>query len=113
VSKRGIIILAMTVGFLLSCSSLTYADPEKGMRVYKKFMKKVIGIDGGKFAARHTQEEWRAMFANHAEAFKEETAANFGSAKEFLEGERFIKLQDHLRDFFIKYAVDSGNIPAC
>jgi hypothetical protein len=106
-------IFLITLFFFAAICPNCYANAEKGMKVYKKFLKSKTGIDGGKFAALHTQEEWRALFENDAKPFIEECAEKFPHTLIFIKSEKFNRLKEHLFDFLYKYASDSGNIPSC
>ena len=105
------LLLAIFLGLSLATST-ALADPAKGQKLYLKYMKKTTGMNGAKFAAVHTQDEWEELFENDGEGFK----AEFGTsdrAKKFFEGAKFKKIMPHIQDFVIEYASDSGNVPSC
>jgi len=89
------------------------ADAQKGMKVYKKFLKSQTGINGGIFAILHTQDEWSELFENDANPFIEECGKKFPRTMKFIKSGRFKKLKKHLLDFLYRHASDSGNIPKC
>ena len=100
----------MVVG-LLSTSAL--ADAAKGQKYYLKYMKKDSGLNGAKFAAEHTQAEWKALFDGKAEKFVAEYSKKYPGLEGFLKGDKFEKFMPDIRDFCIEFASDSGNVPAC
>ena len=82
-------------------STTVYADADKGLQIYKAKLKSVCGMNGGTFAAKHTQAEW-------------EDAHICPAGKEFFESDKFkSKYSEHLYDFVHDFASDSGNIPSC
>ena len=101
-------------GFLMASvlSTSAMADPAKGQKLYLKYLKKTVGFNGAKFAAKHTQDEWEELFENDGEEFKKEFGSN-DKTKKFFEGEKFKKIMPHIKDFVIEYASDSGNVPSC
>ncbi len=94
-------------------SSSAYADAAKGQKYYLKFFKKQTGMTGAKFATQHTQAEWKDLFASDGAKFKTVYSEKFPSMKEFLNGEKFDKYMEHIKDFCVEYASDSGNVPSC
>lgn len=89
------------------------ADADKGQRYYLKVFKPVTGFDGARFAAMHSQAEWEALFADNGKKFIEEWSAKYPDLKNFLESDKFQRILPDIRDFAVKYANDSGNIPSC
>ena len=106
------LVLAVMLGLSMVVSS-ALADPAKGQKYYLKFMKKATGINGAKFAAQHTQAEWKVLFDGDAAAFIKEYSAKYPDAAKFLNGEKFQKFMPDIKDFAIEYANDSGNVPSC
>ncbi len=104
--KMFVFVLSVLLGF----SSLN-ASVFKGQRTYMKICKK-CHKSGGKLAGSHTQSEWEDFFEDNARLLKE-AHKNDAAAREKLNSKRFKKNVKHLRQFFIKYASDSGNVPAC
>jgi hypothetical protein len=98
--------LALIVSFgIISVSSISSADILKGQKVYVKKMRAVCGISGGRFAAKHTQDEWENLYKSGA--IKEEIS-------KICHGFKLQKnLIPHVYDFVKKYASDSGNVPEC
>jgi len=98
------LILVMLFGVALP-ATISLADAIKGQKIYTKKLKVVCGINGGRFAAKHTQDEWDKL---HRMGKIDEEIAKLCHG---------VKLQDKLipdiYDFVKKYASDSGNVPAC
>ena len=104
--KMFVFVIAALLGF-----STLNASVFKGQRAYMKLCKK-CHKSGGKLAESHTQSEWEEYFDNDAKLLKE-AHKNDAAAMEKLDSKRFKKNLKHLRQFFKKYASDSGNVPAC
>ncbi len=95
-------------------SSAAMADADKGQKYYLKIFKDKTGFNGTKFAAMHTQAEWEELFANDGAGFIKEFSEAYPALKAYLEGDQFKeKVMEHIKDFAIKYASDSGNVPSC
>ena len=101
--------LATLLGLAL-ISTTASADQAKGKRVYQKFMKDACGKTGGAVAGKHTQKEWKKLTGD---AFKAELEKICPTTKDFLNGAKFPKLENHLHDFMFEFGKGSGNIPAC
>ena len=111
---KKLLALLVTAFFMASVvATSAFADPAKGQKYYLKFMKKTTGINGAKFAAQHTQAEWKTLFDGDAAAFIKEYSAKYPDAEKFLTGDKFKKFMPDIRDFAIEYANDSGNVPSC
>ncbi|AOO66736.1 MULTISPECIES: hypothetical protein [Sulfurospirillum] len=107
----GLLVSAFFIVGLLSTNAL--ADAAKGQKYYLKYMKNDSGMNGAKFAAQHTQAEWKALFDGKAEKFIAEYSAKFPTLDAFLKGDKFEKFMPDIRDFCIEFASDSGNVPSC
>jgi cytochrome c553 len=102
----------IAIGVLVIISfSFSNASVFKGQRAYMKLCKK-CHKSGGKLAASHTQSEWEEYFENDAKLLKE-VHRNDQAAMQKLNSKKFEKNIKHMRQFFHKYASDSGNVPAC
>lgn len=100
-----IMVGALALGI---ASSTLSADAVKGQKLFSKVLKGPCGMTGAKFAAKHSQEEWRQLkesgnFEN--EIIKICPNVKAGDVKE--------SLQEHISDFTIEFANDSGNVPSC
>ena len=96
---------------LLNVSAV--ADIKKGQKHYLKTFKSKFKMNGVKFATLHTQDEWRALFENNAEGFINEFSERYPKAQKLLNNPKSWKKIQHVRDFAIEYASDSGNVPSC
>ena len=101
------IIMAGTLALGIASSTLS-ADAVKGQKLFSKLLKDPCGMTGAKFAAKHSQEEWKAL--KESGKFEEELIKIWPSVKA---GDVKESLQEHIIDFSIEFANDSGNVPAC
>lgn len=101
--------IAATTALVLSMASTSlFADVAKGQKAFIKFLKEPCGMDGAKFALKHTQAEWRAIKEQNKgeeEILKICPNVKAGDVKE--------SLIEHIIDFSIEFASDSGNVPSC
>jgi len=89
-------------------STTASADAAKGQKLYSKKLKKACGMNGGKFAAKHTQDEWEKIkgagkFADEIKAICPKANVDKLKAKKL----------NNIYDFAYEFASDSGNVPAC
>ncbi len=105
------LLITVILGSLGSTALL--ADAKKGQKIYLKTLKAKFGMNGTKFASLHTVEEWEELFEDEGEAFIEEFSQRFPKAKKVLTRKNSWKKLQHVKDFAIKYASDSGNVPSC
>ena len=101
------ILAASTLLLSIGTTSLV-ADVVKGQKAFIKFLKEPCGMDGAKFALKHTQEEWKKIKADgkaEDEIMKICPNVKAGDVKE--------NLLEHIMDFSIEFASDSGNVPSC
>ncbi|QKE27495.1 hypothetical protein AACT_0266 [Arcobacter acticola] len=101
------IIMAGTLALGIASSTLS-ADAAKGQKLFSKLLKEPCGMTGAKFAAKHSQEEWKALKASGK--FEEELIKICPNVKA---GDVKESLQEHIIDFSIEFANDSGNVPSC
>ena len=99
--------MAGTLALGIASSTLS-ADAVKGQKLFSKLLKEPCGMTGAKFAAKHSQEEWKAL--KESGKFEEELIKICPSVKA---GDIKESLQEHIIDFSIEFANDSGNVPAC
>ena len=109
------LIKILLVGALLGSVGGTalMADVKKGQKLYLKTLKSKFHINGTKFAALHTQEEWTTLFANEGEGFIKEFSERYPNSEKTLAKRNIWKKLQHVKDFAIEYANDSGNVPSC
>ena len=105
------IFSAFLVAGLASTSLM--ADPAKGQKFYLKYMKDAAGMNGAQFAKEHTQAEWAELFDGNAEKFIDVYSKKYPALDEFFKGDKFEKALEHIKDFCIEYASDSGKVPSC
>ena len=100
-----IALLGTTTGF---------ADVKKGQKYYMKtFKSKFENMNGAKFAGLYSMDEWKELFDEKGEGFIEEFGERFPKAEKMLNSKKAWKKLQHIRDFAIKYASDSGNVVTC
>ncbi len=106
-SKLLNIVLASSLALGVA-TTFASADAVKGQKLYIKFLKKPCEMDGAKFAATYSQEEWETIKADgkfEEEVIKLCPAIKAGSLKE--------SILNNIYDFSIEFANDSGNVPSC
>ncbi len=86
-------------------TTVASASAAKGQKIYAKKLKKACGINGAKFAAKHTQDEWKAIGEKGMQA---EIKKICPAAKDLKD--KYLK---DVYDFAEKFASDSGNVPSC
>ena len=96
---------------LLFLPPLVSASVFKGQRAYMRNCKS-CHKSGGDLAKSHTQDEWEEYFDQEAKLLTDMHKKN-KEAIQVLHSKKFRKNIRHLRQFFMKYASDSGNVPAC
>ena len=101
------IIMAGTLALGIASSTLS-ADAVKGQKLFSKLLKEPCGMTGAKFAAKHSQEEWKEL--KTAGKFEEEIIKICPNVKA---GDINASVQENLSDFVIEFANDSGNVPSC
>jgi hypothetical protein len=103
IMKKTVVAFFLAIGLVSSLS----ADVAIGQKVYSQMFKDKCGISGTKFAASHTQNEWKDIL----------DAGEFESQMKTLCNGNIDavppKFIPHLFDFAHEYASDSGNVPSC
>ena len=89
---------------LLATSS--WADVDKGQKIYSKQFKTICGFSGNVMARKHKQSEWHDIF--YSGKLNDELVQECPNAKKLKNTE----LQ-HVYDFLYNYALDSGNTASC
>ena len=89
-------------------SSTLSADAVKGQKLFSKLLKEPCGMNGAKFAAKHSQEEWRQIKASGK--FQDEISKICPNVKA---GDVNESAAEHIFDFSVEFANDSGNVPSC
>ena len=83
------------------------ASAAKGQKLYSKKLKRVCGMDGGKFAAKHTQDEWDEI---GVDGIAKEIKTICPNVKSKALRSKYLK---HYLDFVHDFASDSGSVPSC
>ncbi len=86
-------------------TTVASASAAKGQKIYAKKLKNDCGINGAKFAAKHTQDEWKAIGEKGMQAEIKKICPNAKPLKD-----KYLK---DVYDFAEKFASDSGNVPSC
>lgn len=89
------------------------ADVNKGKRYYMKNFKQKFKMNGLDFVELHTQAEWQALFKDEGRGFIVEFSKKYPKQEKFLNNPKTWKKLQHVGDFAIEYASDSGNTPSC
>lgn len=101
--------IILTSSLLLGVASTSLsADAVKGQKLFTKFLKGPCDMTGAKFAAKHSQEEWKQI--NEAGKFEAEVIKICPNVKA---GDLSKSIQDNIIEFSIEFANDSGNVPSC
>lgn len=101
------VIMAGSLMLGLASSSLS-ADAVKGQKLFSKLLKGPCDMNGAKFAAKHSQEEWKELKTSGK--FEAEVIKICPNVKA---GDLSDSAQEHIIDFVIEFANDSGNVPSC
>jgi hypothetical protein len=106
--------LNLLIALSLIGATASFADSKKGKKYYMKSLKSKMGnMNGMKFVSMYTMDEWKELFEEDGIAFIETFSERFPKASKVLSGKRFAKKMEHLRDFAVEYASDSGNVLSC
>ena len=101
--------IALVGSMVLGLTSTTlFADAAKGQKLYSAKLKDACGINGAKFAAKHTQDEWKQL--KDGGKFKAEIIKICPNVKADDLSESVI---ENVYDFSFDFASDSGNVPSC
>jgi len=90
-----------------------FAESDKGQKYYLKYLRPYFEYNGQEFATQHLKVEWQRYFKGDSSKFIKKFSKKHPEAKEFLESEKFQKMAPHIKDFAVKYAADSGELPSC
>ena len=70
-------------------------------------------MNGLAFVQLHTQAEWRALFEDEGKGFIIEFSKKYPKHEKYLNNPKTWQKLQHVGDFAIEYASDSGNTPSC
>lgn len=101
------IIVASSLVLGLASTTLC-ADAVKGQKLFSKLLKEPCGMTGAKFAAKHSQDEWKELKASGK--FEAEVIKICPNVKA---GDLSPSAIENIIDFSIEFANDSGNVPSC
>ena len=101
------IIMTGSLVLGVAATSLS-ADAVKGQKLFSKILKDPCGMTGAKFAAKHTQDEWKELKASGK--FEAEVIKICPNVKA---GDLSPSAIENIIDFSIEFASDSGNVPSC
>ena len=101
------IIMTGSLVLGVAATSLS-ADAVKGQKLFSKLLKEPCGMTGAKFAAKHTQDEWKELKASGK--FEAEVIKICPNVKA---GDLSPSAIENIIDFSIEFASDSGNVPSC
>ena len=101
------IIMTGSLVLGVAATSLS-ADAVKGQKLFSKILKDPCGMTGAKFAAKHTQDEWKELKASGK--FETEVIKICPNVKA---GDLTPSAIENIIDFSIEFASDSGNVPSC
>jgi len=107
-TKVFIVFLGLTIFVVSSSNAAVY----KGQKEFIKQCRKCHTPAQG-FVSSHTAAEWEKIFTNDGKNLvalhlKEKKAK---AAWNYFKGKKYPKKVKHLRQFFMEYAKDSGNVP--
>jgi len=104
-----IVKIALGATVILSLgATVASADAAKGQKLYSKKLKKACGINGGAFAGKHTQDEWKEI--QDSGKMADEIKNICPKVKDKSLKSKYLK--DYY-DFAHDFASDSGNVPSC
>jgi len=102
---RFVKLIPIVIFGVMLTSNISSADALKGQKIYAKKLKVSCGISGGRFAAKHTQDEWSELYEANKLGEEISKICNGMKVKD--------RLIPDIYDFVQKYASDSGNVPSC
>ena len=104
------LIILITLLFIATTAT---ADVNKGKRYYMKNFKQKFKMNGLDFVQLHTQAEWRALFKDEGKGFIIEFSKKYPKQEKYLNNPKTWQKLQHVGDFAIEYAKDSGKTPSC
>jgi hypothetical protein len=99
--------------FIAGVSLSATADPVKGQKYYLKYLRPLFNYNGQVFAQQQLQREWEGYFEKGGQKFIKKFSEKHPESAEFLASKKFQKIVPHIKDFAVKYAADSGELPNC
>lgn len=105
-TKFSKLALAALFGMAMLTTTASAGNPDKGLKIYSKKLKKVCKMSGADFAKKHTTDEWTEIIEGGK--MGDEITAICGDDVKLKE-----KLVPFVGDFAVEYSSDSGNVPSC
>ena len=102
---KAIITGSLVLG--ITATSLS-ADAVKGQKLFSKLLKGPCDMTGAKFAAKHSQDEWKEIKTSGK--FEAEVIKICPNVKADDLSDSVI---ENIFDFSFDFASDSGNVPSC
>ncbi|MCJ2377385.1 hypothetical protein LNL84_11145 [Vibrio sp. ZSDZ34] len=106
--KKVLLGLALSIA-----ASGAMADAAKGQEYYLEHLRPLFGYNGEEFTTQHLKVEWKRYFKKDATRFIKKFSKKHPESAEFLASEEFQAIAPDIRDFAMKYAADSGELPSC
>lgn len=103
----------LSMAMIMLVGTTLMADVSKGKRYYMKNFRQKFKMSGFEFVQLHTQAEWKALFKDDAKGFIAEFSQKYPKYEAFLRHPKRHKKLQHIGDFTMAYASDSGKIPSC
>ncbi len=100
------LVYILTIIAIASLSS--YADADKGQRLYKHKLRKACQFSGIKFARAYTQAEWKEFYKKGLLPEKTKELCPKADIEKIDK-----KWWKDIYNFTYEYAKDSGNVPSC
>lgn len=110
----------MTKYVLLALSILILSFSSADAAIYKgqrEFVKKCVGChdSGQTFVASHKMRYWKKLMRRQGMELAKIHLESRKAKKswKYFKSHKFKRKVRHLKQFFVEYAKDSGNVPAC
>ena len=91
---------------IVSFQTSSYADSDKGLKLFRKELRTLCGFSGNVMAKMHTQSEWKSIYESGK--LNNTLVEQCPKIKPIKES----SLVD-VYDFLYEYALDSGNVAPC
>ena len=106
--------LFMLISLMILSLGSVDAAVYKGQKVFVKKCFKCHG-SGEVFVAKYTMKQWEKWMQKKGKPLAELHLKSKKAQKswKYFKSKKYIQKSKHLKQFLVKYAKDSGNIPAC
>ena len=103
--------------FVLLICSITLPLNASVYKGQKYFKKKCLSCHGKAlaFVTAKRYDKWMEYLDENGDVMYKihKSSPEAAPAMEYFESEKYRTSMEHFRDFFLEYAADTGNIPAC